>query len=40
MTRNNGLHTSGRAYFYFTKVSFVGLIRRTPQLTAQSAMHF
>ena len=40
MTRKNGLHKSGRSYFYFTKVSFAGLLRRAPQLTAQSAVHF
>ena len=28
------------SYYSFIKVSFAGLIRRAPQLTAQSAVHF
>ena len=40
MAMQNGKRSSGRSYFYFTKVSFAGLIRRAPQLTAQSAVHF
>ena len=40
MAKQSRTQSSGQLYFYFTKVSFAGLIRRTPQAAVQPVAIF